>query len=136
MRYFVDPSLGPAALGIGTVELRNDPQAAGFHFEALAIRDLRVYAQPLRARVDSWRDGNGNEIDAIVSLRGGRWAAFEIKMNPRDIDAAAASLLKFASNIDPRHHPAPEALGVITSFGHAGRRADGVHVIPITALGP
>jgi len=90
VRYFVDPSLGPAALNIGTAELRADLDATGFHFEALAVRDLRIYAQPLRGNVDSWRDANGNEVDAVVSL----------------------------------------------GSGYAGRRPDGVHVIPITTLGP
>lgn len=136
VRYFVDPSLGPAALGIGSAELRADPRATGFHFEALVIRDLRIYAQPLRGTVDSWRDSNGNEVDAIVSIRDNKWAAFEVKLNPRDVDKAAASLVRFASNVDKDRHGEPAALGVITSTGAAGRREDGVHVIPIGCLGP
>lgn len=136
VRYFVDPSLGPATLGIGSAELMADPNALGFHFEALVIRDLRVYAQPLRGVVDSWRDSNGLEVDAIVSIRGGRWGAFEVKLNPDSVDAAAASLLRFASTIDTTRHGHPAVLGVITSTGYAGCRPDGVHVIPITTLGP
>ena len=136
VRYFVDPSLGPAALGIGSAELRADPRATGFHFEALAIRDLRIFAQPHRGTVESWRDSNGNEVDAIVSIRENKWAAFEIKLNPRDVDAAAASLLRFAANVDKDRHGEPAALGVITSTGAAGRRNDGVHVIPVGCLGP
>lgn len=50
VRYFVDPSIGPAALGIGTSDLMNDLNALGRHYEALVIRDLRIYAQPLDAR--------------------------------------------------------------------------------------
>lgn len=136
VRYFIDPALAAAALGIGSAELRADPLAAGFHFEALAIRDLRIYAQPLRGRVDSWRDSNGNEVDAIVSFRDNRWAAFEIKLNPRDVDSAATSLLNIAATIDAERHGEPLALGVITSTGVAGRRSDGVHVIPIGCLAP
>lgn len=136
VRYFIDPSLGPAALGIGTSELRSDPLATGFHFEALAVRDLRIYAQAQHGRVESWRDKNGNEIDAIVSINENRWAAFEIKLNPRHIDKAAAALLRFAANVDQSRHGRPTALGVITSTGAAGRRDDGVHVIPIGCLGP
>lgn len=136
VRYFVDPSLGPAALNIGSDQLRADLNATGFHFEALAIRDLRIYAQPLRGQVDSWRDSNGNEVDAIISLRGGKWGAFEIKLNPRSVDEAAAALRRFAANVDAGKHGEPAVLGVITSSGYAGRRPDGVHVIPITTLGP
>ncbi|UYM05503.1 ATP-binding protein [Solicola gregarius] len=136
VRYFVDPSIGVAALDVGTADLLADPRAAGFHFEALAVRDLRIYAQVLGGVVDSWRDSNGNEIDAIVRLRGGQWGAFEIKLNPRDVDVAAASLLRFASIIDGSKHGEPAVLGVITGTGYAGRREDGVHVIPISTLGP
>ena len=136
VRYFVDPSLATAALGIGTAELAHDMQALGFHFEALVIRDLRVYAQPHWGTVESWRDKNGNEVDAIVCLSESKWAAFEIKLNPRDVDTAAAALLKFASTVDQDRHGPPAALGVITSTGAAGRRPDGVHVIPIGCLAP
>ncbi|QIM15407.1 ATP-binding protein [Leucobacter insecticola] len=136
VRYFVDPSVGMAALGLGTEALRKDPRAAGFYFESLVIRDLRVYSEPLRGVVESWRDSNGHEIDAVVTLPDGSWAACEVKLNPRDADAAAASLLRFAEKIDTSRHGDPAALCVITSSGHAGLRADGVHVVPITALGP
>lgn len=136
VRYFADPSLGPAALDIGSAQLGADLNATGFHFEALAIRDLRIYAQPLRGRVDSWRDANGNEVDAIVSLPDGRWAAFEVKLNPATVDEAAAALLRFAGKVDVDRHGEPAALAVITSTGYAGRRPDGVDVIPIAALGP
>ncbi|MGL5810934.1 MAG: ATP-binding protein, partial [Nocardioides sp.] len=136
VRYFVDPSLGPADLNIGTAELRADPLATGFHFEALVIRDLRIYAQLHRGHVDSWRDANGNDVDAVVTTRGHTWAAFEIKLNPRDIDAGAGALLRFAAKVDTVRHGEPAALGVITSGGYAGRRQDGVHVIPVGTLGP
>ena len=136
VRYFVDPSLATAALNIGTAELRADPPATGFHFEALVVRDLRIYTQLQRGQVDSWRDANGSEVDAIVTARDNKWAAFEIKLNPRDVDAAAASLLRFAANVDTSRHKKPACLGVITSTGAGGRRADGVHVIPIGTLGP
>jgi len=136
VRYFVDPSLGPAALGVGSAELFADPNALGLHFEALAIRDLRIYAQALDGRVDSWRDSNGNEVDAIVTIGPNKWGAFEIKLNPDAVDKAAASLRRFAANVDTSRHGKPACLGVITSAGAGGRRADGVHVIPIGCLGP
>jgi predicted AAA+ superfamily ATPase len=136
VRYFVDPSIGTAALRIGSAELKRDPLALGFHFEALVIRDLRIYAQLHRGQVDSWRDANGNEVDAVLTARDNTWAAFDIKLNPRDVDAGAASVLKFAANVDTDRHKRPACLGVITSTGAGGLRPDGVHVIPIGALGP
>lgn len=136
VRYFVDPSFGLAALRTGTADLLNDLEAAGFHFEALVVRDLRIYAQSLGGVVESWRDSNGNEVDAVVTLRDGRWGAFEIKLNPNAVDAAAAALVKFSDSVDRARHGIPSILGVITSTGYAGRRPDGVHVIPVSTLGP
>jgi predicted AAA+ superfamily ATPase len=136
VRYFVDPSIATAALKVGPQHLMRDLNAAGFHFEGLAIRDLRVYSQPLGGHVYSWRDANGHEIDAIVSLRGGGWGAFEVKLNPAETDGAAASLLRFAHKVDTDRVGSPQTLGVITSTGMAYRRKDGVQVIPISTLGP
>ena len=71
-RYFVDPSIGTAALHVGSDDLLRDLNAAGFHFEALVVRDLRIYAQALGGRVDTWRDEGSNEVDAIVTFPDGR----------------------------------------------------------------
>lgn len=136
VRYFVDPSLGPAALGVGSAELIADLNALGLHYEALAMRDLRIYAQLLNARVDSWRDANGNEIDAVVTVGPNEWGAFEIKLHPDAVDEAAAALLRFKARVDTVRHGEPSCLGVITSTGVGGLREDGVHVIPIGCLGP
>ncbi len=136
VRYFVDPSLGPAALGIGTSELMADLNALGLHYEALVIRDLRIYGQPLDARVESWRDASGHEVDAVVSIGPNKWGAFEVKLSPDAVDEGAAALLRFKANVDTSRHGEPACLGVITSTGAGGLREDGVHVIPIGCLGP
>lgn len=138
VRYFVDPSLGTASLGVGSRELLADPRAAGFHFEALVLRDLRVYAQPLGGTISTWREAHGRkEVDAIIQTPTA-WAAFEIKLtgDQRVIDDAARGLLDFASEIDTDRHGDPAALVVVTATGGGGQRPDGVHVIPVTALGP
>lgn len=135
-RYLADPSLGVPALGIGPQRLLTDLNATGFHFEALVVRDLRVYAQPLGGTLHHWRDNNGHEIDIIVTLSDGRWGAFEVKMNPADADTAAASLHRFTQKIDTARTGAPTVLGVITTTGVAYRRRDGVDVLPIATLGP
>lgn len=136
VRYFVDPSLGPAALGIGTSDLMADLNALGLHYEALVIRDLRIYGQSIDARVESWRDASGHEVDAVVSIGPNRWGAFEVKLSPDAVDEGAAALLRFKSNVDTARHGEPACLGVITSTGAGGLREDGVHVIPIGCLGP
>ena len=137
VHHFVDPSVGLAALGVGTPELLRDLNAAGFQFESLVMRDLRVYGQPLGATFSSWRDSRtGHEVDAILELPDGRWAAFEIKLGEAAVDAAAAGLLNCAGKIDTTKHSDPLALVVLTGGRFAYRRPDGVWVVPITALGP
>jgi len=135
--HFVDPSLGTAALGVGVNDLLNDLEAAGHHFESLVLRDLRVYTQSLDATLSSWRDSQtGAEVDVVIELPDGRWAAIEVKLGESAADAAAASLLHFASKVDTMRHGEPLALIVITGGRFAYRRPDGVLVVPITALGP
>lgn len=135
-RHFVDPSLAAAALGAGPAALIRDLNLFGFLFESLVVRDLRVYAQPLRGEVRQYRDNKGLEIDAIVETNDS-WAAFEVKLGaPKAIEEAAASLLKFAGEVDTRRSGKPSALGVIVADGYGYTREDGVHVIPISALGP
>lgn len=137
VHHFVDPSIGIAALGVGTAELLADLEAAGFHFESLGLRDLRVYSQPLGATLSSWRDTQLNqEIDAILELPNGRWAGFEFKLGEAQADAAAESLLHMTSKVDKDQHGEPAALVVVTGGRFAYRRPDGVLVVPITSLGP
>lgn len=137
VRYLVDPSLGLTALDVGSAQLLRDPNALGLHFEALVVRDLRAYTQPLGGTVDSWRDSNGHEVDAIVSVRDNKWGAFEVKLGHDAVGEAAESLLRFAAKVDVSRHGEPVFLGVIISNGSfAYRREDGVHVIPIGCLGP
>ena len=49
-RYFVDPSIATAALGLGPADLMNDLKTMGFFFEAMCVRDLRVFAEALMVR--------------------------------------------------------------------------------------
>src|SRR5690606_19107806 len=96
IQHFTDPALGLAALEAGSEKLLNDLNAAGFHFESLVLRDLRIYAQASGAYFSSWRDNeSGVEVDAILELPSGRWAAFEFKLGEGGsvIDNAANSLL-------------------------------------------
>lgn len=137
VHHFVDPSIAVSALGVGTVDLRRDFEAAGFHFESLALRDLRIYSQALGGRLSSWRDSQlGHEVDAVLELPQGRWAAFEVKLGEAAADEAADALLTMASKVDRARHGEPAALVVVTGGRYCYRRPDGVTVVPITALAP
>lgn len=134
--HFVDPSLAVAAMGSGPERLVRDLNLLGLLFESMVIRDLRVYAQAGDAEVLHYRDSDGLEVDAIVEARDGRWAAFEVKLGFNQVEEAAASLHKFVKRIDTSRCGPPAALGVIVGSGYGYKREDGIHVIPIGALGP
>jgi uncharacterized protein len=134
--HFVDPSLAVAAMRGGPEHLVRDLNLLGLLFESMVIRDLRVYAQAIDAEVLHYRDSDGLEVDAIVEGRDGRWAAFEIKLGFNQVDAAAAALHKFVNRIDTSHCGPPAALGVIIGSGYGYTLENGVHIIPIGALGP
>ena len=137
VHHFVDPSIGTLALGVGAVDLKRDLEAAGFHFESLVLRDLRIYSQALGARLSSWRDSQLNkEVDAVLELPNGRWAAFEVKLGEAAADQAAEALLSMARKVDTQRHGEPAALVVVTGGRFSYRRPDGVTLVPISALGP
>ncbi len=135
-RHFVDPSLAAAALGAGLDRLLRDTETLGFLFESLVIRDLRIYGQTVGATISHYREAKGAEADAIIQTRDGRWAAVEVKLGQGDIDRGARSLLHVADHIETDRHGRPAFLAVITGWGYAYRRSDGVLVIPIGALAP
>jgi len=135
-RHFVDPSLAVAALGTSPDGLLKDLNLLGLMFESLVARDLRVYAQAADARLFHYRDSSDLEVDAIVEGRDGRWAAFEVKLGPGQVDEGADNLTRFAHRIDTTKCGNPGALVVITGFGYGYVRDDGVIVVPIGALRP
>lgn len=135
-RHFVDPSLAVAALRATPDRLLGDLNLAGFLFESLVVRDLRVYAQAADARVLQYRDNTGLEADAVVETADGRWGAFEIKLGLGQVDEAATILKKFANRVDTDRCGSPTVLGVIVAGGYGYVRDDGVTVIPIGSLRP
>ncbi len=136
VRHFVDPSLATAALNASPDRLIRDVEALGLLFESLVVRDLRIYSQVIDGSVYHYRDNTGLEADAIVELADGSWAAFEVKLGQAAIEAAAENLLRLVERVDILRHGKPAVLGVITGWGYAYRRPDGVAVIPIATLAP
>ena len=135
-RFFVDPSIAVAALGIGPEDLLNDLNTFGLMFEALCVRDLRVYADSLNGQVYHYRDKNGLECDAVVHLRNGAYGLIEIKLGGEKlIEEGAATLKELSNKIDTTKMKAPSFLMVLTGSGnYAYRRQDGVLVVPVTTL--
>jgi hypothetical protein len=135
--HFADPSLTVAMLDTGVDALLRDLQFAGRLFESMVTRDLQVYAAANRVVTSHYRDGQGLEVDLVISKPDGRWAAVEVKLGGREaIDKAAASLLRLRARIDGASQGPPLRLMVVTATGYAFERPDGVCVVPITSLGP
>lgn len=143
-RHLTDPALAIAALRLSKRELLGDLVTFGLMFEALCERDLQIYASVNGGKLYHYRDGRGNEIDAVVEMPDGSWGAFEIRLGTNQIDDAAAKLARLrdillddeANHVPgkPRARP-PSILAVICGMAPAAyRREDGVHVIPITSL--
>ena len=135
-RYFVDPSIAVAALGIGPKDLLSDLKTFGFIFENMCIRDLRVYAEALNGNVYHFRDSNGLECDAVVHLRNGQYGLIEIKLGgDKLIEEGAANLLKLREKIDTDKMSSPAFMMVLTAVGNfAYQRKDGVYIVPISCL--
>lgn len=138
-RYFIDPSIATAALGMGPKDLINDMETFGFIFETLAIRDLRVYADALDGKVYHYRDKNNLECDAVIHLRNGSYGLVEVKIGGAElIKEGAESLKTLSSKIDSTRMKTPSFMMVLTGIGEFAykRPEDGVLVVPIGCLKP
>lgn len=135
-RYFTDPSIATAALGLGPDDLINDLNTFGLLLETMAVRDLRVYAEALNGKVYHYRDKNGLECDAVVHLRDGRYGLVEIKLGGDElINEGVETLKTLASKIDSTRMKEPSFMMVLIGVGtYAYKREDGVYVVPIGCL--
>ena len=136
-RYFVDPSIATAALGMGPADLVNDLNTMGFFFETMCVRDLRVYAEALNGKVYHFRDKSGLECDAVVHLRNGQYGLIEIKLGGQSlIDDGVRILNSLAAQVDTSRMKAPSFKMVLTATGeYAYRRSeDGIYIVPMGCL--
>ena len=137
-RYFADPSIATASLGLGPEDLMNDIRSFGSFFETMAVRDLRVYADALNGQVCHYLDRNGLECDAVVHLRNGTSGLVEIKLGGSALIEEGAATLNALSGLVDTSRQEPVAFKmVVTATGDcAYRRTDGIVVCPISALRP
>ena len=135
-RYFIDPSIATASLGLGPEDLIKDLNTMGLFFETLCVRDLRVYAESLDGQVYHYRDKSGLECDTVIHLRNGSFGLVEIKLGGDTlIEEGAQNLKKFSAKIDTKKMKEPSFLMVLTGTGKfAYRREDGVYVVPVGCL--
>lgn len=135
-RYFIDPSIATASLGLGPEELIKDLNTMGLFFETMCVRDLRVYAESIDGQVYHYRDKSGLECDTVIHLRNGSFGLIEIKLGgDKLIEEGAETLKAFKDKIDTTKMKTPSFLMVVTGTGrYAYRREDGVYVVPIGCL--
>lgn len=135
-RYFIDPSIAVAALGLGPNDLINDLNTFGLIFETLCIRDLRVYAESINGNVYHYRDSSELECDAVIHLRNGSYGLIEIKLGgDKLINEGVENLIKMKKKIDTTKMKNPSFLMVLTATSkYAYQREDGVCVVPISCL--
>lgn len=136
-RYFVDPSIATASMGLGPKDLINDLNTMGLFFENLCVRDLRIYAQSIGGEIYHYRDRSGLECDAVVHLRNGSYGLVEIKLGgDKLIEEGATTLKKFEKIIDTTKMKSPSFKMILTGVGnYAFKRPDGILVVPIRSLG-
>lgn len=137
-RYFSDPSIATASLGMGPNDLLTDLNTMGFLFENLCVRDLRIYTDYLDGTVYHYRDRSGLECDAVIHLRNGAYGLVEIKLGgDKLIEEGAETLKDLASKIDTKNMSKPSFMMVLCAKSpFAYKRNDGVYVVPITSLRP
>ena len=140
--YFCDPSIGLYLLNINQAEqFYKDPQTLGIYFENQVIKDLLVYVQALDGQLYFYRDANGLEIDAIIELNNGQWAAIEIKLGaqPNQLELASKNLKRFACKMASATKQSQASfLMIITAGGLLNQpyqQSDDIYVIPHTCLG-
>lgn len=135
-RYYIDPSIACAAMGLGPNDLVSDLRTFGFIFECLCVRDLRIYAQSLDGQLFHFRDKSGLECDSVVHLRNSDYGLVEIKIGGDSlINEGAANLIELKNRIDTERMKSPAFLMVLTAVGDfAYRRTDGVIVVPVGCL--
>ena len=135
-RYYIDPSIAAAALGLGPQDLLSDLRTFGLLFETMCIRDLRVFADVLNGNVYHFRDKTDLECDAVIHLRNGSYGLIEIKLGGESlIEEGVATLKKLNGKLDTSKMKKPSFLMILTGIGnYVYRRSDGIYVVPIGCL--
>ena len=137
-RYFTDPSIATASLGIGPGNLLDDLATFGLLFETMAVRDLRVYVDAIGGGVEHYHDKTGLECDCVIHLPNGNFALVEVKLGGTTlIEEGVKTLERLSSLTDVKLRRRPVFKMVLTAVGeYAYRRGDGILVCPIGSLRP
>lgn len=134
--HLLDPAFAAAALGAGAEALLRDPTTVGLLFESAVFHDLSCFVGPLGGEVRHFRDSNGRELDAVLTLPDGRWAAVEVKLGATQVPAGLTSLNAAVDTIDTASVGEPSFRLVITGTGPTLVAEDGAVVTSLRSLAP
>ncbi len=132
--HLVDPALAAAALGATSQRLTRDLETLGLLFESAVVHDLATYVSTLDGDLRHYRDSNGKEIDAIITLPGGRWAAVEVKLGGLQVSHARESLSAAVDQVDTEVVGEPAFKLIITGTGPVLTLDDNTITCPLSAL--
>ncbi len=136
--YLCDTSLFCSILNLKShMDLFDDLNSTGFVFENQVIKDLIVYCNAINARVFYIDDERGHDIDAIIEMSNGQWAAVQVKLS---VEAALEAAAKFDENLSHytlnKNFPKPVFKMVICNCENSMTLSNGVHIIPHALLKP
>lgn len=130
----MDPSIATAVLGQTPDSLLKDFELFGFLFEALCVRDLRIYAEQMDGQVFHYRDDHGLQCDAVIRLKNGDFALVEVKLGGKAEEVAAEDLNKLEKLLITKGFEPPKFKMILTGGEYAYNRKDGVLVVPLGCL--
>jgi predicted AAA+ superfamily ATPase len=134
-RQLADVSLAVAALGMSSELLVKELRYMGLLFESATIHNLRIYAEANDANIFYYLDSDGDEVDAIIERRDGKFAVFEIKLGLGAVEEAVMSLGRFASKLTDAKQKDLISKNIITASNLTFTRPDGINVVALSALG-
>jgi hypothetical protein len=123
----------------------------GLLFESLVMRDLTVFSQllpvtsggalPAAGPLSYYRDSRGLEVDAIIELNNGAWAAFEVKLGAPGVPAAVDALTRLRKKVQENpaaRNPQPAFMAVLVGAGDYIQylKEENIYVIPFACLAP
>ncbi len=135
-RHFVDPALAVAALGLTPESLINELRFMGFLFESEVVRDVRIYAEQNDLEVYYYRDTDNDEVDIVVEKRSGEFALIEVKLGIGGGGEGAKQISRVVAKLPDNKLRFLQARIIIVGSGMCYTRPeDGIHVVPLCALG-
>ena len=111
-------------------------ETLGALFESAVVHDLMVFASTVGGEVRHYRDSNGKQIDAVITLPDGRWGAVEVRLGGPQMPAGIEALRAVTGQIDTDAVGDPAFRLVVTGTGPVLTADDGTVVSPLSALTP